>query len=615
MDLLHLLETHFGYKSFRPTQEKIINTILNGNDCLVVMPTGGGKSLCFQVPALCLDGLTLVISPLIALMKDQVDGLRNNGINAAFLNSSQTQEEQMDVMDDATNGRLKLLYVAPERLGVASFMNYLQTLPLQLIAIDEAHCISEWGHDFRPDYRLLKKLRAAFPHVPCIALTATATPQVQTDIRSQLGLDNAPLFLSGFNRTNLTYHVYPKARTFDRLLLILKKAERLPAVVFCFSRKSTESLAADLQAEGLRCLPYHAGMSPQLRKDTQDAFMRDEVEIITATTAFGMGIDKPDIRTVVHIDLPKNIESFYQETGRAGRDGLPSDCILFYSDADRFKQEYFIRQIEDPLLQQSTREKLQQMAAYGELRTCRRKYLMAYFSEVYDQDNCGSCDRCLAKDEELIDVTDLGTKILEAVQATGERFGGGHIVDVLRGKSTEKTQMAQHDTLHVFGTAQDQSAQKLRFTLAEMVAGNLLRKAEGLYPTLSLTLKGKAALENGEPIFIRKPEAEVAIVERKVADVDDERFERALFEELRALRRKLAEEQRVAAFIIFGDRSLKEMASLFPQSIESFMQIYGVSTKKADRYGKRFTDIIRRYAQEHRLEDRVTAKILPVFPY
>ncbi len=615
MDIHSLLETHFGYKSFRPTQEQIIQTVLSGNDCLVVMPTGGGKSLCYQVPALCLDGLTLVISPLIALMKDQVDGLRSNGINAAFLNSSQTHEEQMDVMDDATNGRLKLLYVAPERLGVVSFMNYLQTLPLRLIAIDEAHCISEWGHDFRPDYRLLKKLRAAFPQVPCIALTATATPQVQTDIRSQLGLENSPLFLSGFNRTNLTYHVYPKARTFDRLLVILKKAERLPAVVFCFSRKSTEALAADLQAEGLRCLPYHAGMTAEQRKTTQEKFMQDDVQIITATTAFGMGIDKPDIRTVVHIDLPKNIESFYQETGRAGRDGLPSDCILFYSDADRFKQEYFIRQIEDPVLQESTREKLQQMAAYGELRTCRRKYLMAYFSEVYDQENCGSCDRCLAKDEELIDVTDIGHKILRAVLDTGERFGGGHVVDVLRGKSTEKTQMAQHDGLDIFGAARDHSAQKLRYIIAEMMAGGFLKKAGGLYPTLSLTSQGESALERSEGIAIRKPEEEVAIVERKVQDIDEENFERALFEELRALRRQLAEKQRVAAFIIFGDRSLKEMASLFPQSIESFLQIYGVSTKKADRYGKQFTDIIKLYAVEHRLEDRVTAKILPVSPH
>lgn len=605
MDLHSILETHFGYSSFRPTQEKIINTVLSGNDCLVVMPTGGGKSLCFQVPALCLDGLTLVISPLIALMKDQVDGLRNNGIGAAFLNSSQTPEEQMHVMDDATNGRLKLLYVAPERLGVASFIHSLEALPLQLIAIDEAHCISEWGHDFRPDYRLLKKLRTAFPQIPCIALTATATPQVQADIRSQLGLENAPLFLSGFNRTNLTYHVYPKARTFERLLMILQSPERLPAVVFCFSRKSTESLAADLQAEGLRCLPYHAGMTPQQRKETQERFMRDDVQIMTATTAFGMGIDKPDIRTVVHIDLPKNIESFYQETGRAGRDGLPSDCVLFYSDADRFKQEYFIRQIEDPILQQATREKLMQMVSYGELRTCRRKYLMAYFNEEYDKENCAGCDRCLAKEEELIDVSDLGRKILEAIRDTGERFGSAHIVDILRGKSTEKSQSAGHDGLLIFGIARDASAQKLRYVIAEMTAGKLITKAGGMYPTLSLSLLGKATLDEARPIMIRKPEAELAVVKRTMED-EDPRFERALFEELRALRRQLAEEQRVAAFIIFGDRSLKEMASLFPQSIESFLQIYGVSTKKASRYGKQFTEIIKRYATEHRLEDRLT---------
>jgi ATP-dependent DNA helicase RecQ len=601
-DIHEILETHFGYSEFRPMQEDIIRTVISGKDCLVVMPTGGGKSICFQLPALCMDGLTLVVSPLIALMKDQVDGLQANGIAAAFLNSSQTAQEQIVVMTEAQRGDIKLLYVAPERLGVEAFRYFLKSTNIALIAIDEAHCISEWGHEFRPDYRLLKKLRADFPQIPCIALTATATPEVRDDIRMQLSLEKAPLFLSGFNRANLSYLVYAKARAFERLLIILRNKEHLPAIIYCFSRKSTETLAADLNAEGFRCLPYHAGLSPEIRKNTQDSFMRDDVQIVVATTAFGMGIDKPDVRTVIHLDLPKTIEGYYQETGRAGRDGLPSDCILFYSDADRFKQEYFIRQIEDDDLQNAARLKLQQMVGYGETRTCRRKYLLQYFDETITIDNCAGCDRCLNPEAEKEDMTEVAQRVLEAIQSTGERFGAGYVCDILRGKSTDKTRMAGHDGLPTFGSLRDASAQKIRFIIGELTAEKYLMRADGMYPTLSLTRLGKDALENGTPILIHQPEVDLAIT--KHATDDDPQFEPALFEELRALRRSIADQQKVAAFVIFGDRSLKEMASAFPQSIENFQQIYGVSARKAEQYGRQFTDIIRSFAETHHLQER-----------
>lgn len=602
MDLRALLETHFGYNTFRPMQEEIVTTVVSGKNCMVVMPTGGGKSLCYQLPALCLPGVTLVISPLIALMKDQVDGLRANGIGAAFLNSSQSGEEQDDVMRSIKNGEVRLLYVAPERLAVPGFQSFLRDSNISLIAIDEAHCISEWGHEFRPDYRLLTKLRAAFPDVACIALTATATPQVRDDIRMQLNIADAPLFLSTFNRPNLTYHVYPKARAFQRLLVLLKKPGRIPAIVYCFSRKSVETLAADLQAEGFKCLPYHAGLTPEKRRNTQEAFMRDDVQIITATVAFGMGIDKPDVRTVVHMDLPKNVEGYYQETGRAGRDGLQSDCILFYSEADRFKQEYFIRMIEDHDLQRLSRNNLEQMVRYGELRTCRRKFLLSYFHETVDEDNCQSCDRCLSAADVTENAADLARTVLTAVVASGQRFGGVHMCNVLRGTSTERTRMAGHDGLSVFGSAKDKSVAELKHIINELVTAKLLMKADGMYPTLSLTHAGQEFLESDAELHIRKADESLDVAVRM--EDTDEHFNAELFEELRAIRKSLANDQQVAAYVIFGDKSLKEMASHFPQSPAAFQQIYGVSQRKLEQYGTTFMNVIRDFAQTHNLQER-----------
>ncbi len=566
------------------------------------MPTGSGKSLCFQLPALCMDGITLVISPLIALMKDQVDSLCANGIAAAFLNSSQSAAEQATVRNEIVNGNVRLLYIAPERLAVEGFLSFLSAIKVKLIAIDEAHCISEWGHEFRPDYRNLTILRDTFPTVPVIALTATATPKVREDIREQLSLHDAPLFLSSFNRPNLTYQVYPKKRAFDRLLLLFRDKKRLPAIVYCFSRKGTESLAADLNAEGFKALPYHAGLDAEVRKKTQDSFMLGDIDIITATTAFGMGIDKPDVRTVVHFDLPKNIESYYQETGRAGRDGLGSDCVLFFSYGDKIKQEFFIDEIQDKAQQKVMRQKLAQMLRYGEIETCRRAYLLRYFDEKDVAETCNGCDCCLDQGE-VFDATIVTQKILCAVIKTGERFGAAHVCDVLCGKTSERMRNLKHDQLSVFGAVTDFDIGQLHDIVQSLLQKNLLAKADGQYPTLSVPEAGRMFLKEKSTLKLRKPR-ESSVFTKRAKNDEDIAFNEELFEELRALRRKIAEKDGVAAFVVFGDRSLREMAAYFPKKAESFRKMYGVSDKKAEQYGSEFLPIIQRFASVHGLEEK-----------
>jgi ATP-dependent DNA helicase RecQ len=390
------LKKYFGYDEFRPLQKEIIEQVLAGEDCVVLMPTGGGKSLCFQLPALLLGGVTVVVSPLISLMKDQVDALVQNGINAALINSSQTAAENGVVIERVRRGEVTLLYVAPERLALSYFMDVLHTLPVCLFAIDEAHCISEWGHDFRPDYRNLRTLRSEFPLVPIIALTATATEKVRADIVRQLALPKPHVFTSSFNRHNLTYEVRPKKDAFGTILSLLATCPNESTIIYCFSRKDTETIASKLRKHGYKAGTYHAGLSAEARQKNQERFIRDKMHIMVATIAFGMGIDKPDVRLVIHHSLPKSIEGYYQETGRAGRDGLPSRCVLLFSNADTFKHNYFIRQIADTAEKEQVQHNLDQSVTYGTLRTCRRKFLLGYFNEVFDADNCGGCDCCVA---------------------------------------------------------------------------------------------------------------------------------------------------------------------------------------------------------------------------
>jgi ATP-dependent DNA helicase RecQ len=389
------LKKYFGYDEFRPLQKEIIEKVVAGEDCVVLMPTGGGKSLCFQLPALLLEGITVVVSPLISLMKDQVDALTQNGISAALINSSQTAAENVAIVEQAKQGKITILYVAPERLALSYFMDVLHTLPVRLFAIDEAHCISEWGHDFRPDYRNLRFLREQFPLVPIIALTATATEKVRADIVRQLNLPNPHVFTSSFNRDNLTYEVLPKKDAFGTILSLLATCPEESVIIYCFSRKDTETIAEKLTKHGYKAGTYHAGLSADTRQKNQERFIRDEIHIMLATIAFGMGIDKPDVRLVIHHSLPKSIEGYYQETGRAGRDGLPARCVLLYSAADTFKHNYFIRQIADEAEKEQVQYNLDQSVAYGTLSTCRRKFLLGYFNEVFESENCGGCDCCV----------------------------------------------------------------------------------------------------------------------------------------------------------------------------------------------------------------------------
>lgn len=393
----NILKQYFGYEKFRPLQKEIIERVLMGEDCVVLMPTGGGKSLCFQLPALMFDGITIVISPLISLMKDQVDALRANGIAADFINSALSHTEIADVMDRTKTGKLKILYLAPERLSMSGFEDFLHTLEINLIAIDEAHCISEWGHDFRPDYRNLKMLRKKFPAIPIIALTATATEKVRDDIIKQLDLKNSKIFLSSFNRPNLSYEILPKKDSLKSILAILNNYQNASVIIYCFSRNDTETMVNNLNKYGFKAAAYHAGLDSKKRKENQERFIKDEINIMVATIAFGMGINKPDVRLIIHHSLPKSIEGYYQETGRAGRDGLPARCVLFFSYADKFKHDYFIRNIANEVEQKKTQEKLEYVMQYGNFNGCRRQFLLRYFNEEYKQINCGNCDGCVAQ--------------------------------------------------------------------------------------------------------------------------------------------------------------------------------------------------------------------------
>ena len=603
--MLNLLKTNFGFDQFRPLQEKIIRCVMSGRDALVLMPTGGGKSLCFQLPALLLPGLTLVISPLISLMKDQVDALQANGIAAAFINSTLTRPEIARIQAEAQAGKIKILYAAPERLILSEFQQFLQKARVSLLAIDESHCISEWGHDFRPDYLNLQMLRKIFPQVPVMALTATATPQVREDIIQQLSLQKARIFISSFNRPNLAYVVLGKQDAYGQLLDILRQHPHAATIIYCFSRKDTENLAADLRAEGLDALAYHAGLENEERRTNQEKFIRDEVQIIVATIAFGMGIDKPDVRLVIHYHLPKSIEGYYQETGRAGRDGLPSKCILFYSSADAMKQQYFIRQIEDESERRNAYQKLEQMVAYGELSTCRRQHLLAYFGEDYQEEKCDGCDICLSPPEEF-DATIISQKIMSAILRTEQRFGMNHIIDVLLGSKNKNILERGHQQLSVYGIVDDFSKEELRRIIGQLVSRKLMVKNGDAYPLLGLSPDGREFLRKREEIRLPRLTAITRLAAAREAV--DGVYDRELFERLRLLRKQLADEQGVPPFVVFGDLALRQMALHLPQSEENFSRISGVGEEKLRRYGQIFMEVIQTYARENNLQE----KIIPV---
>src|SRR5438876_8530009 len=566
MDLAPTLKKHFGYDEFRPLQQEIISDALAGRDVLVLMPTGGGKSLCFQLPALTRDGLTIVVSPLISLMKDQVDALQTSGIPATYLNSTLDRQGAVARWRGLHRGEYRMLYVAPERLMLDMFLERAVNWNIAQFAIDEAHCISEWGHDFRPEYRELKKLRTHFPDVPMMALTATATERVRADIVKQLKLREPRCYVASFNRPNLAYRVVPKAAPYEQLLQFIRSRLNDSGIVYCASRKSADSLARNLSEDGISAKPYHAGLTSAERTKNQEAFLRDDVRVITATIAFGMGINKPNVRFVVHYDLPKNLESYYQETGRAGRDGLPSECVLLFSPGDVAKQRHFIDEKSEKEAR-IARAQLQQMVHYAETRKCRRAVLLEYFGETFPQESCESCDNCL-QPRETFDGTVHAQKFLSCVYRIHARhgfgFGLGHVVDVLRGADTEAIRQRAHNELSTYGIGSELKRSEWQAIGRELMRLELVECAPGKFATLSLTPTGLEALRKRTPIVLTK---QIEIAEKSARTKPGAiECDEVLFGRLRALRRQLADERSVPDYIIFSGVLLVEMARKFQAS-------------------------------------------------
>ena len=601
-----ILKHQFGYDSFRLHQQAAIEAVLGGKDVVVLMPTGGGKSLCYQVPALMTDGLTLVISPLIALMKDQVDALCSNGVAAGFLNSTQSAAEQVEVFRAVRSGRLKILYVAPERLLQSGdqFVEFLRTIKLSLFAIDEAHCVSSWGHDFRPEYRRLARLKREFPDVPLIALTATADKLVRADIVKCLEIPQAELLVSSFNRPNISYAVEPKRNSFERLLQYLEKRKDESGIIYCLSRNSVASLADDLRDAGYSALPYHAGLDKATRDRNQELFLNDEAKIVVATIAFGMGIDKSNVRFVVHMDLPKNIESYYQETGRAGRDGLPSEALLFYSGADVIKLKGFAEVEGDADQTRVMLRKLDKMAEFGELKSCRRRYLLEYFSEESVED-CGNCDNCNTTFEKF-DGTIIAQKALSAVARTGQRFGLSYLVDFLRGSKSQKI-WDEHKLLKTYGVGSDISKDDWFAYFKDLLAQGLLVQNEGTFPTIGLTSRSEDVLRGNVPVELFKR----ASVEHRKSAKDDGAslpYIKELFDQLRQLRMTFAKNEGIPPYVVFSDATLVEMATFLPTTEQGMLRISGVGDLKMDKYGRDFLDVVRAYCEENALESRIDLK-------
>ncbi|MEK7723506.1 MAG: DNA helicase RecQ, partial [Acidobacteriota bacterium] len=580
---LQILQTQFGYESFRLNQQAAIESVLAKKDCVVLMPTGGGKSLCYQIPALLLDGLTVVISPLIALMKDQVDALKGYGIEAAFLNSTQTSQEQIEVFQNIKSGKLKLLYVAPERLLQSGnqFFDFLNSINVSLFAIDEAHCISSWGHDFRPEYLQLAKIKRSFPNTPVIALTATADKLVRQDIVERLTIKQASVFVSSFNRPNIFYSVEPKRNSYSQLLTFLDKHTHNSGIIYCLSRKSVENMAADLTAEGFQALPYHAGLDKETRQKNQELFLQDEVKIIVATIAFGMGIDKSNVRFVVHCDLPKNIESYYQETGRAGRDGLQSDALMFFSWGDVKKLHDFAAVEGNQQQSEIMLKKLELMGDFGDLKTCRRQFLLNYFSEESDG-HCGNCDNCNTVFER-IDGTVIAQKALSAVYRTNQKFGVNYLIDFLHG-SQAKTIRDEHKNLKTFGIGADISKDDWFDYFKDLISQGFLKKTDGSYPTIALTEKSTAVLKGDVKVALIDLKAKEPRKYSLVRDVSHP-YIPELFEELKKVRMKFAKAENVPPYIIFSDATLVEMATFLPHDLTEIQRISGVGEMKLEKYG------------------------------
>lgn len=605
------LKRSFGYDAFRPGQREIVDAVLAGRDALALMPTGGGKSLTYQLPATISNGVTVVISPLIALMKDQVDRLRANGVAATDITSALDPEEREQRERDALAGKYRLLYVAPERLVNPAFQRLLANLQrergIALFAVDEAHCVSEWGHDFRPEYRQIGQTRDRFPDVPMLALTATATDRVREDILSQLRLRRPLVHIASFNRPNLLYDVRQKSKTAYRELLEVVRAMRredpdAPAIIYCLSRSGVEKLCDQLNDDGIRAATYHAGLTAQERIRNQEAFIRDHITTLVATVAFGMGVSKPDVRLVAHMDTPRNLESYYQESGRAGRDGEPARCLLFYSPGDRARIEYFIQDMSDENQQAIARQQFQRVLTWAMDGACRRRGLLTYFGETLEEENCGACDNCLNPTERE-DRTTEAQKLLSAVARTNQRFGLNYVISVLRGAQTQIIFDRGHDELSVYGIGKDHTEEEWRRLGHALLAQDLLATAEsggGMYPTVRLTPLSWEVMRGQRRVEVSHPRTPPRQARPDEAQMDGPT--RDLFERLRAIRRELAEESGRPAFMIFADSSLRAMAARRPETRDQFRRIPGVGDRKADELSGAFLPDIRAFCDERGLE-------------
>jgi ATP-dependent DNA helicase RecQ len=594
-----VLQTVFGYPGFRGEQQAVIEHVAGGGDALVLMPTGGGKSLCYQIPALLRDGTAVVVSPLIALMQDQVDALRQLGVDAAFLNSSQDAATQREVERRFAEGALKLLYVAPERLLTERCLDLLERTPVALFAIDEAHCVSQWGHDFRPEYRALTVLHERFPTIPRIALTATADAPTRREIVERLALESARQFVASFDRPNICYRVVEKDDARRQLKDFLGAHEDASGIVYCLSRRKVEDTAEWLVEQRVAALPYHAGMDAATRARNQQRFLREEGLVMVATIAFGMGIDKPDVRFVAHMDLPKSMEGYYQETGRAGRDGLPADAWLCYGLGDVVTLAQFIAQSESgEERKRLERRKLDELLGYAETTACRRQRLLAYFGETLQQP-CGNCDNCLDPPETW-DASVVAQKALSCVYRTGQRFGVAHLTSVLRGEADERIRSLRHDELGVFGVGTELDKQQWRGVFRQLVASGLLTPDEEGYGTLRLTAASRGVLRGEAPVRLRRQadsagrraKRQKSRTERTRASLDIAPHEAALWNELRELRARLAKEQGVPAYVIFHDATLLAMLREHPQTLSALGAVSGVGERKLERYGEAFLGVL-----------------------
>lgn len=600
-DLLkNKLKELFGYNQFRGNQERIINNLLIGKNTFVIMPTGAGKSLCYQLPALVQDGLAIVISPLIALMKNQVDQLNAFGIDARFLNSTLTKGEITKLKKESINGNIKLLYVAPESLTKEENVEFLKKVNISFVAIDEAHCISEWGHDFRPEYRRIRSIIAQLGNLPLIALTATATPKVQQDIVKNLQMENSDIFLSSFNRANLFYEVRPKQQAKKQLIKFVSENKGKSGVIYCLSRKKVQEIADLLKVNGYRAAPYHAGLESAIRVKNQDDFLNEETDIIVATIAFGMGIDKPDVRFVVHYDVPKSLEGYYQETGRAGRDGLEGNCLMFYSHNDLNKLEKFNK--DKPVTErENARVLLQEISFYSESTVCRRKQLLHYFGETYEVDNCGMCDNC-TKPREKFEAKEFAEIGLQAIYQTAQRFGMSHVSDVIRGSSNQHIISYEHDKLSVYGKGSEQTADFWKSVLRQLLMFEYIQKDIENIGVLKMTAQGEEFMLNPHEIeFTRDHDYSDLGEEEEAAKetIDTKAYDENLFDLLKRLRKQVAKEKDLPPYVIFQDPSLEEMATTYPTTKEELAQVNGVGMGKVNKFGNVFIDAINKYVDEN----------------